>query len=264
MKFITPKTYLIAETTVLTGIHIPSPLEQYLEEIGAKGWETDAPSRAEGLIEVGGRLCYRSFEPGLNANVTRVREGNQPYIKNILDHKHGSVLEHATCTFIFHDVSRVFTHELVRHRQGVAISQESLRYVRLDKLKAWMPESLKGRGFSSRMQETFTKLEEMQRELAEHFRIDEEKDFNVKKKLTSAFRRLAPIGLATSIMWTSNMRNLRYVIEQRTNEHAEEEMRFVFSDVYEIVSRRYPNIFQDAEVEMIDGYKKITFKNSKV
>ena len=83
-------------------------------------------------MEFGGRLCYRSWEPGLNPNVTKVRTDQDEYLRNILKQKHGSVLEHISYSFVFHNVSRVLTHELVRHRAGTAISQESMRFVRLD------------------------------------------------------------------------------------------------------------------------------------
>ena len=52
----------------------------YLEDVGgrvlarapARGGEAGAPPNAgELLVEFGGRACYRSWEPGLNANVTR-------------------------------------------------------------------------------------------------------------------------------------------------------------------------------------------------
>src|SRR5271165_5797005 len=49
------------------------------------------------------------------------------------------MIEHVSFTFVLHNVSRVFTHEIVRHRPGTAISQESLRYVRLDELPFWFP-----------------------------------------------------------------------------------------------------------------------------
>ena len=59
--------------------------------------------------------------------------------------------------------------------------------------------------------------------------IDEEGvPFHVKKEVTSALRRLAPIGLSTDIIWTANARTLRHVIEMRTAPGAEEELRLVF------------------------------------
>src|SRR5690606_28015896 len=138
-------------------------------------WKTDAPSDSERLCEVMGRLCYRSFEPGLNPNVTRVREGNETYLANILNVGHGSVIEHANLNFIFADVSRVFTHELVRHRAGTAMSQESLRFVRLDKLSAYVPthirENEEGMAVFS---QAIEQLEQVQLKLAEVYAIDDE------------------------------------------------------------------------------------------
>ena len=260
MKFVDPKVFLVGETRI-----VEDGLQGYLDHVGAPSWNTNAPSDAEKLCEVMGRLCYRSFEPGLNPNVTRVRQGNDVYLGNIVDVGHGSVLEHGFMNFIFADVSRVVTHELVRHRAGTAISQESLRFVRLDKLSAYVPTHIRE---SEQGMEIFTKtyeqLEAIQQQLAEVYDIDNEKKFDVKKKLTSAFRRMAPDGVATTIGWSCNFRTLRHVIEHRTDRHAEEEIRFLFAKVYAVVNERYPNMFADYEVEMIDGFPEVKTKHRKV
>ena len=184
MEFVEPKVFLVGETRI-----IEEGLKDYLTHVGVPNWATDAPSDAERLCEVMGRLCYRSFEPGLNPNVTRIREGSATYLNNILAVGHGSVIEHPVINFIFADVSRVFTHELVRHRAGTAMSQESLRFVRLDRLSAWTPthikESEEGMAIFS---ETLGKLEEVQVKLAEIYHIEEEKQSAVKNTLTSPFR----------------------------------------------------------------------------
>jgi thymidylate synthase (FAD) len=249
VRRIQPKVFLIGETRV-----VEEGLQGYLEYLGASRWKSDASSDSELLAEVMGRLCYRSFEPGLNPNVTKVREGNASYMANIISSGHGSVFEHPVLNFIFADVSRVLTHELVRHRAGTAISQESLRFVRMESLSAYVPmcirESEEGMEVFTR---TFEQLEHIQRELAEMYDIDNERKFDVKKKLTSAFRRIAPIGLATTIGWSCNFRALRHVIENRTDPHAEEEIRLLFGQVYDLVRVRYPNFFQDYEVETVDG-----------
>lgn len=260
MNTVSPKVFLVGETQIVS-----DGLQQYLEHVGAPEWTSDAPSDAEKLCEVMGRLCYRSFSPGLNPNVTRVREGNQPYLANIVDVGHGSVLEHASLNFIFADVSRVVTHELVRHRAGVAISQESLRFVRLDNLSAYVPvhirESEEGMEVFVR---TLEQLEKLQLELAEIYKINDEKQFDVKKKLTSAFRRIAPLGLATTIGWSCNFRTLRHVIEMRTDPHAEEEIRLLFGEVFYLVQKRYPNLFSDYEVEMVDDLPWVRTRSRKV
>ena len=135
MQFVEPKVFHVAHTTLME-----SGVQDYFDALDIPDWVTDAPSDVEKLVEVMGRGCYRSFQPGMNKNVTKIREGNEPYIKNILATRHGSVVEHGADSYIFLDVSRVFTHELVRNRIGNAFSQESLRYVRLDRLRAWFPK----------------------------------------------------------------------------------------------------------------------------
>lgn len=260
MRFVEPRVFLIGETRT-----VEDGLRAYLDHVGAPQWSTDAPSDAEELCEVYGRLCYRSFESGLNPNVTRTRKGNAAYLSHILEVGHGSVLEHAMLNFVFADVSRVVTHELVRHRAGTAMSQESLRFVRLEHLSAYLPtqirESEEGMEVFVR---TFEQLEEIQQALAKTYAIDDEKTFDRKKKLTSAFRRLAPIGLTTAIGWSCNLRGLRHVIEVRTAPEAEEEIRVVFAKVYEIVRGRYPNVFGDYEAEMVDGIPWVKTKHRKV
>lgn len=260
MKIVRPKIFLVGETRSLD-----DNIQAYLDHVGAPDWSTDAPSDSEKICEIMGRMCYRSFAPGLNPNVTRVREGNASYLGNIVNVGHGSVLEHGYLNFIFADVSRVFTHELVRHRAGTGISQESLRFVRLDTLSAYTPtciqESIDGMAIFTR---TFEELEQVQRELAELYDIENIPDFNTKKKLTSAFRRMAPIGLATTIGWSCNFRTLRHVLEMRTDPHAEEEIRDVFGQVFEIVRERYPNVFADYETEVVDGFPWVKTQYRKV
>lgn len=227
---------------------------QYLNSIGAREWLKNVDRQASGaelLAEIAGRLCYRSWEPGLNANVTKIREDRGEYLLNILKQKHGAVLEHAQFTFIFQDVSRVFTHELVRHRAGVAISQESLRFVRLTDLGFRIPPILGDH--RDTVVSVIERLEEVQRDLAEAFGLDEEGvPFHYKKEVTSALRRLAPLGLSTSIVWSANVRTLRHVLASRTAAGAEEEIRLVFDKVGEVMRGEAPMLFQDFSRRSVD------------
>ena len=112
---------------------------------------------------------------------------------------------------------------------------------------------------------TFKELEKLQVELAEYFKLDDEGvPFHRKKVVTSAMRRIAPIGLATTIGWSANMRSLRHVIEMRTDPGAEEEIRLVFGKVAEVLKKRYPNLFGDYEIEIVDGLPWYKTPNSKV
>jgi thymidylate synthase (FAD) len=260
MKQVEPQVFLLARPAINE-----EGLAEYLRAVGASDWNTDAPSAAEKLVEVAGRSCYRSFEPGLNPNVTRIREGSKTYLENILSVKHGSVLEHANWTFAFFNVSRVFTHELIRHRAGTAISQESLRFVRLTEIPMWVPPEIRENPEALAIfEEAVAKNEEAQRRLAEVLEI-EGRPFHEKKVLTSAMRRVAPDGVATTIIWTANARTLRWVIEARTEPGAEVEIRLVFGKVAEIMRKEAPHLFGDfTPTPLHDGTTQWRPTHSKV
>jgi thymidylate synthase ThyX len=138
------------------------------------------------------------------------------------------------------------THELVRHRAGSAFSQESLRYVRLTDIGFRVPPALEP--IRDQVVSLVERLEEFQVTAAEELGLDEDGvPFSVKKEVTSALRRLAPIGLSTDILWTANVRTLRHVIEMRTAPGAEEELRLVFDRVARIMVEEAPGLFQDFE-----------------
>lgn len=243
MHRVTPKVFLIGESVIL-----PGGMQDYLDHIGTS-WEPPLtihrPSDSEILVEFMGRLCYRSWEPGMNKNVTKIRSDSIEYIQNIIKQRHGSVLEHPVAHLVFADVSRVFTHELVRHRAGMAFSQESLRYVRLEDLGLWLPPEIETDPEIVKIfEETFKDLGQLQIVLAEKLGLDSKK-MSEKKKLTSAMRRVAPIGLATTIGVTANMRALRHIVAMRTSKGAEAEIRLVVDDLMDICRRKWPAFFAD-------------------
>jgi thymidylate synthase (FAD) len=246
MRETVPSVHLIARPSIDVGA-----MRAYLEDVGGASWldrrvqeSSSEPNAAQLLIEFCGRVCYRSWEPGLNKNISRVRQDQDEYFRNLLSSLHGSVFEHANYTFVFRHVSRVFTHELVRHRAGSAFSQESLRYVRLTDIGFRVPDALEP--VREQVLNLVEQLEEFQLSAATALGLDEDGiPFAVKKEITSALRRLAPIGLSTDIVWTANVRTLRHVIEMRTAAGAEEELRLVFDQVARIIRSEAPSLFQD-------------------
>ncbi len=204
-------------------------------------------SDAQDLAEAAGRICYRSWEPGLNPNVSKIRTDQTAYLQNVLASAHGSVLEHVSFSFVLHNVSRVLTHELVRHRAGVAVSQESLRYVRLAELPFWFPDwAQQDPELLSRASAVLTQLEQFQEWMTGHFGLaDEGVPFSEKKHKTSFMRRFAPEGLATGLIWTANVRTLRHVIAMRTAPGAEEEIRLVFGLIARLMIAEAPALFGD-------------------
>ncbi len=112
-----PTIYLIGRSEIAT-----AAIDQFLAD-NATSWQTDTEVGAERIAELAGRICYMSL------GTSQGRRSNHEYLENILEQQHGSVLEHAVWNFLITGVSRSFTHELVRHRAGTAISQLSQRYV---------------------------------------------------------------------------------------------------------------------------------------
>lgn len=254
MRETTPQVFLIARPSL-----IEDQVAEYLDAIGAQEWYRRVFGAAvdagvalndpEALIEIAGRLCYRSWVPGLNANVVKIREDSAVYLENILASGHGSVLEHAQFTFIFHNVSRVFTAEMNRHRAGCAISEQSLRFVRLTDIPFWFPEWTEAPEHDDLMEEArdlLAAMEKWQLRAAEHFDLDGDKTPFAKKKFyTSFMRRLAPLGLSTEEVWSGNIRAIRHVISMRSAEGAEEEIRMVADQLAGIMQGELPNLFGD-------------------
>lgn len=249
----------------------------YAKEIPGSPGEYKKPKEVTDAGAVCGlcaKRCYMSFEPGLNPNVTRVRKVWHEYLANILKSGHGSVTEHASWTFAIEGVSRVFTGEMNRHRAGVAISEGSMRYIRFDDIGFWMPISLaEGNktlwspklGISEEkfewnkaetreiFRESFAEAEANYQDLCNLWDIENIKAFSVKKKLTSMFRRLVGMGVATGGTWTLNTRALRHVIALRTSPHAEEEIALVMSMIGKYMIESEPALFGDFEQDEATG-----------
>lgn len=79
------------------------------------------------LVAAAARLCYRDISATAILHDLSPEEIDH-LLDVILSSGHLSVVEHITFTFSIDGVSRVLTHQLVRHRVGVAFSQQSQRY----------------------------------------------------------------------------------------------------------------------------------------
>lgn len=252
MKTVTPKTFLVGVTSPRM-----SAVAEYLKHTGQEEFLSSLEAATCGpelcLVSMFAKMCYKSLVPGKNANVTRIRDIEEN-LMSTLDAGHGSVFEHVSLNFVTTDCSRVFTHELVRHRVGTAFSQTSGRYVSIESLDVVLPPELADptEGVAQYVQETVELLEARLRNLRSML-IKEGMVFADKKRLTSAIRRLAPNGQANEIAWTVNVRALRHLLEMRTSRAAEWEMRVVFADVARIIQERWPLMLHGGRCETVDG-----------
>lgn len=262
-KLVAPECYW----TGYTEMNEPEVL-RYLKDSGNEEfWQSVQNARnngitsAEILCSMFAKLCYKSLTVGQNANISRVRD-IEDNLKQCFDVGHGSIFEHVGFSFIIRDCSRVFTHELVRHRIGTAFSQTSGRYVR--------PIDEEGNGIldivfdpildpvKNDILEVQSYLENKYADIVNKSGINEMKDFTRKKKMTSALRRILPNGQSNEIAFSVNLRSLRHTIMMRTARYSEWEIRLVFYKLYVLLKDKYPLIFHGSKENIYDGIPEVS------
>jgi thymidylate synthase (FAD) len=98
------------------------------------------------IIYTACRTCYSEeapeeiFRRALAGDFDPVKM--QKLISSVIESGHGSTIEHVVFTFAITGVSRTLSHQLVRHRAGVAFDQQSQRYVKFKGQATMLPTSI--------------------------------------------------------------------------------------------------------------------------
>jgi thymidylate synthase ThyX len=328
-RFVQPSVYFVGFTQVdeneVSRYLIDTGNQQFLESVDLA--LKQGLSWAEILCSMFAKLCYKSLTLGKNSNVSRTRDIWDNLV-GCFDTAHGSIFEHVQFNFLIRDCSRVFTHELVRHRIGTAFSQTSGRYCRIENMQlVWDPILNPVRDLfetcAAQIEKTVYLAEcrlglrkppgglskhlfaedltfgnynavrnagllieksyrdhvpdvikallstpkdaagdwsgEVVAELAHHLKWEPDNSFNfdIRKKMTSAIRRIAPNGQSNEIAFSCNLRTLRHTVLMRTAKFAEWEIRFVFAKIFEMVKAKYPLAFYGAKTRMIEGIPEV-------
>ncbi len=198
----------------------------------------------ERLAEFAGRLCYMSQK---NPASRSTRE----YLENIKKQGHGSVLEHASYSLLLEGVSRSLTHELVRHRAGFAYSQLSQRYVDESHAAFVIPPAIIGddalvAAWTAQVdaaQATYVALVER---LMDRYKWVDDK-VHRRKMAREAARGVLPNSTETKIVVSGNARAWRTMLELRSSEGAEFEIRRMAVMVIRILQSEAPGFFSDFE-----------------
>lgn len=166
-------------------------------------------------IEIAGRTCYKS-----ESEFTK--ESGENFVKKLIKLGHESVLEHGSLTFKI-KTNRNITHELVRHRIA-SYSQESTRYVKYDDIE-FIPEDHFKTTYADDM---LTRAEDAYTYLIDYgFKPEEARD-------------ILPGCVATTIIVTMNMRELRHFLKLRLDKAAHPQMRELAGMIKEIIKENYP------------------------
>lgn len=236
-------------------------------------WESDSDVPGQVLAEFAGRLCYLSFgeDAGLEGGHKSIpgRTSNQAYLANILQVKHGSVLEHAVWSLLIEGVSRALTHELVRHRAGFGYSQLSQRYVDESNLAFVLPPEVQEGSpaydaWVEACQKSLDAYRSLLGEMTEQIGDDGSATMR-KKRARQAARAVLPNAAETKLVMTGNARAWRHFVEMRGSPSADVEIRRLAVAVLRVLREEAPHIFGDMNiVAQPDGTEVVETENSKV
>lgn len=220
--------------------------------------------RAEETIAQAGKLCYSQV--GVDEIAEKQDEESiARYVKMLQNLGHLSPIEHVSFTFAAEGVSRVLTHQLVRHRLA-SYSQQSQRYVKLDQFEYIIPKEIDENEeareiFIRQMEESQKAYDDLTDILFEkHYQsfMDEGQDEksakrSASKKAIEDARYVFPNACETKIVFTMNARNLLHFFNMRSCLRAQWEIRELSDQMIRLVKDIYPNLFLNAGPSCING-----------
>lgn len=167
----------------------------------------------EKTVAMSARLCYSPIGAAQLAE-KMTDEQAAKLVRKLINMGHLSTVEHVTFTFAIEGVSRVLTHQLVRHRIA-SYSQQSQRYVKEHNFETILPPTIAGNPearakFAKAMQD----LQTLYNDLTENYQIPAEDA-----------RYVLPNATETKIMCTFNVRSLYNFFSLRCCARAQWEIR---------------------------------------
>lgn len=187
----------------------------------------------EKTVAMSARLCYSPIGAAqLEERMTD--EQAAKLVRKLVSMGHFSTLEHVTFTFAIEGVSRVLTHQLVRHRIA-SYSQQSQRYVKEHNFETIMPPTIAAR---PEAKEKFLKLmqeiQDLYNELTEQGIPAEDA------------RYVLPNAAETKIVCTFNVRSLLNFFSLRCCSRAQWEIRQLAEKMLAECKKVAPVLFENA------------------
>ncbi len=190
----------------------------------------------EVTVALAARTCY-SHHLSLEISLEKA----QILIQELIQRGHESVLEHASFTFQIEGISRVASHQLVRHRLA-SYSQQSHRYVALHEPNFVCPPSI------AKHEEAHA----LYREVLGHCQKTYERLLQLGIEKEDA-RYLLPQGVTTNLFFSANARELLHIFRLRLCNRAQWEIRELCWQMLTLVRVVAPSIFALAGPPCVDG-----------
>jgi thymidylate synthase (FAD) len=188
---------------------------------------------ADKIVASAAKLCY---SPSGAAEILEGLDGAKvaSFLGKLRESGHLSPFEHVSFTFAIEGISRVATHQLVRHRLA-SYSQQSQRYVTMEGKYCIVPPTIENNPAA-----------------AELFRAQADSAWKCYEKLTELgvpkedARFILPHGAETRIVATMNARELLHFFELRLCKRAQWEIRELARLMLKEVLAAAPAIFGSA------------------
>lgn len=180
------------------------------------------------ILYTAARTCYSPGRPSALWEETASQERMERLIRRIVASGHHSILEHVSFTFALEGISRSCSHQLVRHRLA-SYSQQSQRYVEGPFAYVTPPSWEQAEDdLLQRYRQTMADLDRLYQEaLAAGIPAEDA-------------RFVLPNATTTNLTMTMNLRELIHVVGIRTCVRAQWEIRRLFNQVRQAVSRADP------------------------
>ncbi len=182
------------------------------------------------VVAAAAKLCY---SPSTAAELFEDLDSEKitGFLNGLRKSGHASPFEHANFTFAIEGLSRVATHQLVRHRVA-SFSQQSQRYVGMEGQFCIVPESIKA------IPEAAELFEKQMKAAAECY----EKLVTLGIAKEDA-RFILPHGMETRIVVTMNARELHHFFALRLCKRAQWEIREVARQMCVLAKEAAPQLF---------------------
>lgn len=218
----------------------------------------------EKLVAASAKLCYSST--GASQLMDQLDSATvEKFLKILTELGHDSPLEHMSFTFAVEGVSRVLTHQLVRHRMA-SYSQQSQRYVKLDQFEYIVPPTIEKDARAKALfieameadQNYYDQLVELlyQSQYKEKLALghNEKKASQLAEKgAIEDARYVFPNACETKIVVTMNARSLINFFEHRCCERAQWEIRELAEAMLLLVKDIAPNLFRLSGPKCLKG-----------
>ncbi|MBQ9364432.1 MAG: FAD-dependent thymidylate synthase [Schwartzia sp.] len=187
----------------------------------------------ERVVAMAARLCYSSSGAAeLNEKMTD--EKVEAFVQKLVEMGHESPVEHVSFTFAVEGISRVLTHQLVRHRIA-SYSQQSQRYVAAHDFEYVVPPTIEA------IPEAKEKFDALMKEVRGAY--DELTRLGVPKEDA---RYVLANATETKIVVTMNVRSLRHFFNLRCCNRAQWEIRDMAYKMLAEVKKVAPLLFRNA------------------